>query len=40
VAQRALQARLQSSGIVHTIGYLDRPLDQPLRVLLGTGSGA
>ncbi|MEN1996595.1 MULTISPECIES: DUF58 domain-containing protein [Stenotrophomonas] len=39
-AQRALQARLQSSGIVHATGYLDQPLDQPLRALLGAGGGA
>jgi len=35
-----LQARLQSSGIVHATGYLDQPLDQPLRALLGAGGGA
>jgi len=36
-AQRALQARLQAGGIAHAIGYLDQPLDAPLRALFGGG---
>ncbi len=39
-AQRALQARLQGSGIAHVTGYLDQPLDAPLRALLAPVGGA
>lgn len=39
-AQHALQARLHASGIAHAVGYMDQPLDAPLRLLFGPGSGA
>lgn len=39
-AQRDLQARLHASGIAHAVGYLDQPLDAPLRQLFGPGGGA
>jgi uncharacterized protein (DUF58 family) len=39
-AQHALQARLNASGIAHAVGYMDQPLDAPLRLLFGPGSGA
>jgi uncharacterized protein (DUF58 family) len=39
-AQHALQARLHASGIAHVVGYMDQPLDAPLRLLFGPGSGA
>lgn len=39
-AQRDLQARLHASGIAYAVGYLDQPLDAPLRQLFGPGGGA
>jgi uncharacterized protein (DUF58 family) len=39
-AQRALLARLQAAGIVAATGYLDQPLDAPLRTLFAPGSTA
>ncbi|MCF7751133.1 DUF58 domain-containing protein [Bacillus subtilis subsp. subtilis] len=36
-AQQALQARLHASGIAYVAGYLDQPLDAPLRQLFGAG---
>ena len=36
-AQRTLQARLQAAGIAQAVGYLDQPLDTPLRALFGRG---
>lgn len=37
-AQDALRARLRSSGIAYVAGYLDQPLDAPLRTLFAAGA--
>lgn len=39
-AQHALQARLHAGGIAHAVGYMDQPLDAPLRRLFGAGGSA
>ncbi|WP_411849423.1 DUF58 domain-containing protein [Stenotrophomonas sp. LGBM10] len=39
-AQRALHARLQGAGIAAATGYLDQPLDAPLRALFAPGAAA